>query len=162
MGNIVTEKFLKWQKIEINAEQTKSTAPYSTLIELVAKDVVPGTYKLHWYVEVKLDSTPSPSEIHLRMKAKTNIVANHEFQNPQDGWESWAGWDFIQLGDRENPTMTMEWRRVNGSADIISQHARLSIEFMESVPGPRGEGGQGGGQGSGQGQASLRGNGGNS
>ena len=136
MGVIVPERFLKWQKIEINAEQTKDTAPYTTLIELVAKDVVPGTYKLHWYVEVKLDSLPSPSEILLRMKAKTNIVANHAFQNPQDEYESWAGWVFIKLGNRENPTMTMEWRRPNGNATLMAQHARLSIEFMEGEPGP--------------------------
>jgi hypothetical protein len=136
MGLIVPERFLKWQKIEINAEQTKSTAPYSTLIELVAKDVVPGTYKLHWYVEVKLDSLPSPSRILLRMKAKTNIVATHEVATPMDEYQSWAGWDFIQLGNRENPAMTMEWRRPNGNADLLAQHARLSIEFMEGEPGP--------------------------
>jgi len=138
MGNIVTEKYIKWQKREANAEQIKTTTPYERMLTLNARDVHPGTYKVHWYYEVKLDALPSPSEIIVRVQAKTNVVAFNQIRNPQDEYESFGGWDFIKLKERETPIIFLEWRRVGGAADLHAQHVRLSIELMEGDPGPRG------------------------
>ena len=145
MGLIIPEKYLKWQKREQNAEQTKSTAPFSRLLTLQAKDVQPGTYKLHWYYEIKVDAVSAATAV-LRVVAKTNVVAYNQIENPQDDFESFGGWDFIQLGERETPEVYIEWRRIGGAGTVLhAQHVRLSIEFMESEVGPRGDG-IGGGQ----------------
>ncbi len=154
MGNIVTEKFIKWQKRENNTEQTKTNAPFQNMVRLVAKDVHPGTYKFHWYCEVK-NEAPNDAVIVVRAKVKTNIVGFHEFEIPNEDFQSFAGWDFVQLGERETPEVLLEWRRPSGTADVVARNARVSIEFMESVPGPRGQ--IGGDQGQGAQAATARG-----
>jgi hypothetical protein len=143
MGIIVPEKFLKWQKREVNAEQIKTTNAFEVMVRLTAKDVVQGTYKFHWYCEVK-NEAPSNAEIVVRARAKTNIVGTHEFEDPSVEWHHFAGWDFIQLGDRETPVVELEWRRPSGNSDIVCRNARVSIEFMEGEPRARGSGGQAG------------------
>ncbi|MHA1806197.1 MAG: hypothetical protein ACTSX2_01320 [Candidatus Thorarchaeota archaeon] len=137
MGTIVTERYLKWQKHELNAEQIKTNNPFEVMVRLNAKDVVQGTYKFHWYCEVK-NNPPSNASIVVRAKAKTNIVGTHEFEDPSVEWHHFAGWDFIQLGNREQPVVELEWRRPSGNSDIVCRNARVSIEFMEGQPSPGG------------------------
>jgi hypothetical protein len=139
MGTIVTERFLKWQKREHNAEQIKDTNPFENMVRMVAKDVAPGTYKFHWYCEVH-NAAPANAEIVVRAKVKGNVVGTHEFEDPGLEWHSFAGWDFIHLGNRETPEVLLEWRRPSGNSDIVCRNARISIEFMESDPGPGGPG----------------------
>ena len=142
MGSIVTEQFLKWQKREANAEQIKSNNPFENIVRLNANDVVEGTYKFHWYCEVK-NEAPNNAVIVVRAKVDTNIVGFHEFSDPMDEYRHFAGWDFVNLASRARPIVLLEWRRPSGSSDIVVRHARVSIEFMEGTPGPRGELGQG-------------------
>lgn len=140
MGTIVTERFIKWQKREANAEQIKTTNPFENIVRLAASDVFPGTYKFHWYCEVR-NEAPNDSVIIVRAKAKTNVVGFTQFTVPQLIFQSLAGWDFIRLNDRETPVMLLEWRRLSGTANIAVRNARVSIELMEGNPRPRGSGG---------------------
>lgn len=141
MGTIVTEQFIKWQKREHNADQIKNTNPFENIVRFVASDVAEGIYKFHWYCEVR-NEVPTNSVIVVRAQVKGNVVGTHQFEIPQLTFQSFAGWDFVQLGKRENPVVLLEWRRLpGGNNDIVVRNARISIEFMEGEPGARGSGG---------------------
>lgn len=140
MGDIVAEQFLKWQKRENNADQIKTTNPFENMVRLAADDVVQGTYKFHWYCEVR-NEAPNNAVITVRAQVKGSIVGFHQFMVPQLTFQSFAGWDFTRLGNRENPVVLLEWRK-QGGADVVARNARVSIEFMEGEPRPRGGEGQ--------------------
>jgi len=130
MGEIVKERNRTWQKAEANAVQTKNGGPFTTFLELNARPLGRGRYRIAWNSEARL-AAGAVSIPKMRVVLNGDIIGIGCFQPASDEWDSRAGWDFARFAAAAEPVIEIQFRREGGGNTVQMRRLKLSIELMD-------------------------------
>jgi hypothetical protein len=131
MGILVEEKNKTWQKREENSIQTKGAGTWEEFLQLKAKPVATGKYRIQWYAQVRMPTAGS-TQPRLRVRYDdTSTLGAKCFKGADNEWDETSGWDFKTLIEGEKPKITIECKGQGGSETIELRRLKLSIELME-------------------------------
>jgi len=122
-----------WQKWESAAQQNTTLETWVSAIQQTAAALSEGTYRIAWYMEVRL--TPV-AQLNSRAAARFSFggsVKSTGFSDV-DEWVPISGWDFIQAAEGDTPVVEIEFRRdpaVGGNDTIDARKFKMSTELME-------------------------------
>lgn len=132
MGGVVKEQNRTWQKAEANAIQTKSGGGFDTFLELNARPLARGRYRIQWNAEARLLSG-SVSIPKIRCRLDGNQIGINVWKLPDQEWQGWSGWDIEFFAAGAEPVIDLQVRRMGGTNVVEMRRLKLSIELMDQA-----------------------------